>query len=64
MDKKTEKTGPEPQKGPKINMKFEFDEKNLKDEDNKEVSKQSKDKKKKEDDDLVDRMLGLADGLF
>ena len=53
MDKKKEEAYREKPEGKKDT--FEFDPKNLKEEDNKDLSKETKDKKKKEDDDLLGR---------
>jgi len=43
---------------------FEFDPKNLKEENNKELSKGAKDKNKKEDDDLLGRFANFTGELF
>jgi hypothetical protein len=43
---------------------FEFDPKKLKEEDNKFISQEAKDKKKKEDDDLLDRFANFSGEMF
>ncbi len=43
---------------------FEFDPKNLKEENNKELSKGAKDKNKKEEDDLLGRFANFTGELF
>ena len=61
MDKKEEAYKEKPE-----NLKdtFEFDKKNMKEEDNKFLSKDTKDKKKKEDDDLLGRFANFAGEEF
>ena len=62
MDKKKE----EAQKEKPENLKdtFEFDKKNMKEEDNKELNKEAKEKNKKKDDDLMDRFDAFAEGFM
>ena len=42
---------------------FEFDANNLKEDNNKDLTKDAKDKNKKEDEDLMDRFANFTDAL-
>ena len=42
---------------------FEFDKKNLKEDQNKDLNKDARDKNKRKDDDLLDRFDAFAEGL-
>jgi len=61
MDKKAEAYREKPEH---LKDVYEFDKKNLKDEDNKDLSKDTKDKKKKEDDDLLERFGNFTGDLI
>ena len=61
MDKKKEEAYRE--KPPGLRDVFEFDSKNLKEENNKELTKDAKDKNKREDDDLLGRFANFTDDL-
>ena len=62
MDKKKEEAYKE--KPENLKDTFEFDPKNLKEENNKELTKDAKDKNKKEDDDLLGRFANFTGELF
>ncbi len=61
MDKKEEAYKEKPEH---LKDTFEFDKKNLKEEDNKFLSKDAKDKNKKEEDDLLGRFANFAGEEF
>ena len=63
MDKNNQK-GEEKKEGEQKKDVFEFDPKKLKEEDNKFLSKDAKDKKKKEDDDLLGRFANFSGEMF
>ena len=42
---------------------FEFDKKNLKEDQNKDLNKDARDKNRRKDDDLLDRFDAFAEGL-
>ena len=62
MDKNNKKVV-EKQEKQKKNV-FEFDPKKLKEEDNKFLSKEAKDKNKKADDELLDRFANFSGEMF
>ena len=51
-------------KPPHLKDAFEFDPKNLKEEDNKNLTKETKSKNKKEEDALLDRFANFTEDLF
>ena len=61
MDKKKEEAYRE--KPEHLKDVFEFDKNNLKEDTNKDVNKDARDKNKKKDDDLLDRFDAFAEGL-
>ena len=62
MDKKKEEAYKE--KPDNLKDTFEFDKKNMKEEDNKDLNKEAKEKNKKKDDDLMDRFDSFAEGFM
>ena len=62
MDKKKEEAYKE--KPDNLKDTFEFDKKNMKEEDNKDLNKEAKEKNKKKDDDLMDRFDAFAEGFM
>ena len=62
MDKKKEEAYRE--KPEHLKDVFEFDKNNMKEENNKEINKEAKEKNKKKDDDLMDRFDAFAEGFM
>ena len=62
MDKKKDEAYKE--KPEHLKDTFEFDKKNMKEEENKELNKEAKEKNKKKDDDLMDRFDAFAEGFM
>ena len=62
MDKKKEEAYRE--KPEHLKDTFEFDKNNMKEEHNKEINQEAKEKNKKKDDDLMDRFDAFAEGFM